>query len=57
MIALPMLLTRVLFGSAVEVNSTLKLRFAVPGMMTSSLPKGAVIKNVTDWGGRDFVGV
>ena len=39
MIALPMLLTDVLFASMAEVNSTLKLRFAVPGMMTSSLPK------------------
>ena len=39
MIALPMLLTNVLFASTVEVNSMLKLRFAVPGMMTSSLPK------------------
>ena len=39
MIALPMLLTKVLFASAVEVNSMLKERFAVPGMMTSSLPK------------------
>ena len=34
-----MLLTNVLFASMAEVNSTLKLRFAVPGMMTSSLPK------------------
>ena len=39
MIALPMLLTKVLFGLVVEVNSTLKERFAIPGMMTSSLPK------------------
>ena len=39
MIALPMLLTNVLFVSAVEVNSVLKLRFATPGIMTSSLPK------------------
>ena len=39
MIALPILLTKVLFGSAVEVNSMLKLRFAVPGTMMSSLPK------------------
>ena len=39
MIALPMLLTNVLFGSAVEVNSMLKERFAVPGTMMSSLPK------------------
>ena len=39
MIALPMLLTRVLFGSMVKVNSMLKLRFTIPGMMTSSLPK------------------
>ena len=31
--------TKVLFGSAVEVNLMLKERFAVPGMMTSSLPK------------------
>ena len=38
-IALPMLLTRVLFESAVEDNSMLKERFAVPEMMTSSLPK------------------
>ena len=39
MIALPMLLTKVLFGSAVADNSMLKERIAVPGMMTSSLPK------------------
>ena len=39
MIALPMLLTSILLGSAVEVNSMLKERFTVPGMMTSSLPK------------------
>ena len=39
MIALPMLLTRVPFGSAVEDNSMLKERFVVHGMMTSSLPK------------------
>ena len=39
MIALPMLLTNVLFASMVEDNSMLKLRFAVLGMMTSSLPK------------------
>ena len=39
MIALPMLLTNVLFGSTVEVNSMLKLSFAIPGMITSSLPK------------------
>ena len=39
MIALPMLLTNVLFVSMVEVNSMLKLRFAVHGTMTSSLPK------------------
>ena len=39
MIALPMLLTRVLYGSMVEVNSMLKLRFAVSRIMTSSLPK------------------
>ena len=25
--------------------------------ITKRTPKGAVIKNVTDWGGRDFVGV
>ena len=31
MIALPMLLTNVLFASTVEVNSTLKLRFTIPG--------------------------
>ena len=39
MIALPMLLTNVLFASTAEVNSMLKLRFAIAGMMTSSLPK------------------
>ena len=38
-IALPVLLTRVLFGSAVEVNSMLKERFAVPGAIKSSLAK------------------
>ena len=39
MIALPMLLTNVLFASTVEDNSMLKEKFAGPGMMTSSLPK------------------
>ena len=39
MIALPMLLTNVLFASTAEVNSMLKLRFAVPRMMMASLPK------------------
>ena len=39
MIALPMLLTRALFGSAVEVNSMLKESFTISGMMMSSLPK------------------
>ena len=34
-IALPMLLTNILFGSAVEFNSMLKERFAVPGTITS----------------------
>ena len=38
-IVLPMLLTNVLFVSTAEVNSVLKLRFAIPGMITSSLPK------------------
>ena len=38
-IVMPMLLTNVLFASTVEVNSMLKLRFAIPGTMTSSLPK------------------
>ena len=38
-IALPMLLTNVLLASTAEVNSMLKLRFAVPGMITSLLPK------------------
>ena len=37
--ALPVLLTKVLFGSAVDDNSMLKERFAVPGAITSSLPK------------------
>ena len=32
-----MLLTNVLFKSELEVNSTLKLSFAIPGMMMSSL--------------------
>ena len=39
MTALPTLLTNVLFASTVEVNSMLKLRFTIPGMMTSSLLK------------------
>ena len=38
-IALPMLLTNALFTSTAEVNSMLKLSFAVPGMITSLLPK------------------
>ena len=38
-IALPMLLTNVLFESTVEDNSKLKERFAIPRMMMSSLPK------------------
>ena len=45
MIALPMLLTNVLFVSMAEDNSMLKLRFAVPGMMTSSLPKFGNLTN------------
>ena len=39
MIAFPMLLTNTLAGSAVEDNLMLKDRFAIPGTMTSSLPK------------------
>ena len=39
MIALPMLLTNVLFASMAEDNSMLKERFAVSGMMTPSWPK------------------
>ena len=46
MIALLMLLSRVVFGLVVEVNSMLKLRFTIPGMMTSSLPK---FGNLTDF--------
>ena len=38
-IALPMLLTNVLFASTVEDNSMLKERFTIPGTITSSLPK------------------
>ena len=50
MIALPMLLTRVLFALTVEVNSMLKLRFTVPGMMTSSLPKfGNLTSSSSAW--------
>ena len=49
-IALPMLLTRVLFGSVVEGNSMLKERFAIPGMMTSSLPKFGNLTSVTEPG-------
>ena len=45
MIALPMLLTNVLFASMVEDNSMLKERFAVPGTMTSSLPKFGNLTN------------
>ena len=39
MIALPILLTKVLFRSAVEDNLMLKERFVIPGTMMSSLPK------------------
>ena len=39
MIALPMLLTKILFGSVVDDNSMLKERFTVSGTMTSLLPK------------------
>ena len=42
-----MLLTNVLFASMVEDNSMLKLRFAVPGTMTSSLPKFGNLPAVT----------
>ena len=45
MIALPMLLTNVLFESMVEDNSMLKERFAAPGKMTSSLPKFGNLTN------------
>ena len=45
MIAPPMLLTNVLFASTVEDNSMLKERFAVPGMMMSSLPKFGNLTN------------
>ena len=45
MIALPMLLTNVLFVSTAEDNSMLKERFAVPGMMMSSLPKFGNLTN------------
>ena len=48
MIALPMLLTNVLLRSAVEDNSMLKDRFAVPGMMTSPLPKFGNLTN-SNW--------
>ena len=49
MIALPMLLTSVLLGSAAEDNSMLKERFAVHGTMTSSLPKfGNLTRNKTN---------
>ena len=44
-IALPMLLTNVLFTSAVEDNAMLKERFIIPGMMTSSLPKFGNLTN------------
>ena len=50
MIALPMLLTNVLFVSTVEVNSMLKLRFAIPGMMMSSLPKFGNLPAVSEPG-------
>ena len=43
-IALPMLLTNILFLSLVESNLMLKQRFAVPGMMMPSLPK---LENLT----------
>ena len=45
MIALPTLLTRVLFRSAVADNSMLNERFAVLGTMTSSLPKFGSLTN------------
>ena len=41
-----MFLTRVLLGSVVEVNSMLKERFTIPGMMTSSLPKFGNLRQV-----------
>ena len=47
MVALPTLFTKVLFASTVEDNSMSKERFAVPGMMTSSLLKFITI---TDFG-------
>ena len=49
MIALPMLLTKVLFGSAVADNSMLKERFAIPGTMTSSMPKFGNLSNSADF--------
>ena len=45
MIALPMLLTNVLFASTVEDNSMLKERFVVTGTMMSSLPKFGNLTN------------
>ena len=39
MITFSMLLTNALLGSAIEDNSMLKDRFAIPGTITSSLPK------------------
>ena len=45
MIALLMLLTNVLFGSADEDNSMLKERFAVHGTMTASLAKFGNLTN------------
>ena len=48
-IALPMLLTNVLFRSAVEDNSMLKERFSIPRTITSSLAKFGN-PTVTDFG-------
>ena len=49
-IALPMLLTKFLFGSAVVDNSTSKETFAVSGSMMSSLPKFGNQPEVIDFG-------
>ena len=48
MISLPVLLTNILLGSAIEYNLMLKDRFTVPGMMTSSLPKFGNLSN-SNW--------
>ena len=55
MIALPMLLTNVLFASMAEDNSMLKERFAVPGMMMSSLQPNQQLLSLVNLTGHGVV--